>query len=118
MQKATNSRDNTGRVRLASIGVGMIGQVHAKVAARMEECEYVATCDADPSKAGWQHPLTTEQLEISSGDPYPSQLSHFCKVIRGQEEPRTSGEDAQKTLIATRAILESGQTCRPVDIVY
>jgi predicted dehydrogenase len=73
---------------------------------------------ADPSKAGWQHPLTTEQLEISSGDPYPSQLSHFCKVIRGQEEPRTSGQDAQKTLIVTRAILESGQTGRPVDIVY
>jgi predicted dehydrogenase len=73
---------------------------------------------ADPSKAGWQHPITTEHLEISSGDPYPPQLSHFCKVIQGEEEPRTSGEDALKTLIVTQAILESGATGTPVDIVY
>lgn len=73
---------------------------------------------ADSSKAGWQHPITIEQLEIASSDPYPSQLSHFCKVVRGEEEPRTSGEDAQKTLVVTQAILESGQTGRPVEIVY
>ena len=29
-------------VRLASIGVGTIGQLHARLAAQMEECEYVA----------------------------------------------------------------------------
>ena len=27
-----------GKVRLASIGAGMIGQVHAKVLARLDEC--------------------------------------------------------------------------------
>ncbi|TFG61858.1 MAG: Gfo/Idh/MocA family oxidoreductase, partial [Spirochaetales bacterium] len=46
---------------------------------------------ADQSRTGWQYPLTTESLDIKSGDPYPYQLSNFCKVIRGEETPRTSG---------------------------
>ena len=39
------------KVRLASIGAGMIGHVHAGFAATMKECEYVALCDEDPAKA-------------------------------------------------------------------
>jgi len=41
---------NLKRVRLASIGAGMIGHVHAEIASGVEECEYVALCDEDPSK--------------------------------------------------------------------
>ena len=41
------------KVRLASIGAGMIGHVHAQVAAGMHargECEYVALCVAAGTK--------------------------------------------------------------------
>ena len=71
---------------------------------------------ADPTKAGWQHPLSTEQLPIKSQDPYPEQLRHFCRVIRGEEAPRTSGEDALRTLQVTLAVHESGLTHRPVEV--
>jgi len=72
----------------------------------------------DPEKKGWQHPITSEQLDIKSADPYPGQLAHFCKVITREEEPRTSGEDARKTLVATLALHESGMTQKPVQIQY
>jgi len=73
---------------------------------------------ADPAKAGWQHPLTTEHLNIKSSDPYPQQVRHFCKVVKGEEEPRTSGEDALKTLRVTMALHESVERNEPVKIEY
>jgi predicted dehydrogenase len=71
---------------------------------------------ADPKKVGWQHPLTTSRLPIESEDPYPDQLRHFCRVIRGEETPRTTGEDALQTLKVTMAIHESGCTHRPIEV--
>jgi predicted dehydrogenase len=71
---------------------------------------------ADPAKVGWQHPLTTTQLPIKSKDPYPDQLRHFCRVIRGEEPPRTSGEDALRTLQVALAVHESGLSHRPVEV--
>ncbi|MCP4402027.1 MAG: Gfo/Idh/MocA family oxidoreductase [bacterium] len=75
-------------------------------------------CYTDPSKVGWQHPLATEQLDIKSADPYPHQVKHFCKVVKGEEAPRTSGEDGLRTLQVTMAVLESGKTHQPITIVY
>jgi predicted dehydrogenase len=73
---------------------------------------------SDPSKRGWQHALTTERLAIKSRDPYPEQMAHFCRVITGEENPRTSGEDALRSLRVTMAILESGVTHKPVVVEY
>lgn len=73
---------------------------------------------ADPAKMGWQYPLTREHLDIKSRDPYPLQLSHFCRVIQGKEEPRTSGEDALRTLRVVAAINESVATRKPVTVRY
>jgi predicted dehydrogenase len=73
---------------------------------------------ADPSKVGWQHPIKTEQLNVKSADPYPDQLKHFCKVVKGEEQPRTSGEDALRSLQVTRAVLESGETNQPITMKY
>ncbi len=70
----------------------------------------------DPDKAGWQYPLAAEVLDIKSEDPYPGQLKHFCKVILGEETPRTNGEDALQTLKVTMAVAESGRTHRPIDV--
>ncbi|MBT4288366.1 MAG: Gfo/Idh/MocA family oxidoreductase [Deltaproteobacteria bacterium] len=68
--------------------------------------------------AGWQHPITEEQLDIKSDDPYPDQIRHFCRVITGEETPRTSGEDGLRTLQVTMAIHESGMTNLPVTLKY
>jgi len=38
------------KARVASIGVGMIGQVHAQALAKEQACDYVAICDVDASK--------------------------------------------------------------------
>lgn len=73
---------------------------------------------ADPSKMGWQYPLTTEHLDIRSADPYPEQLSHFCKVIRGEETPRTGGEDALRTLRVVSALNESVEKGKSVTVEY
>ena len=73
---------------------------------------------ADPSKMGWQYPLTTERLDIKSSDPYPEQMSHFCRVIRGEEKPRTSGEDALRTLRVISALIESVEKRKPITVEY
>jgi predicted dehydrogenase len=38
------------KVRLASIGTGMIGQVHARALAKLDCCEYTAIADMDPAR--------------------------------------------------------------------
>jgi predicted dehydrogenase len=65
---------------------------------------------ADPQRVGWQHPISTQQLEVSPCDPYVEQLKHFCRVVRGEEQPRTSGEDARRSLAVAMAVRESGAT--------
>lgn len=63
---------------------------------------------------GWQHPITSEQVNVPWVDPYEEQLKHFCRVVQGVETPRTSGEDARKTLEITLAVHKSTQTGQPV----
>ena len=72
----------------------------------------------DSSRMGWQYPLITEHLDIKSSDPYPEQMSHFCRVIRGEEEPRTSGEEALRTLRVTSAISKSVEKRKPITVEY
>ena len=68
------------------------------------------------AKSGWQYPVLTEEIQVGPADPYREQLKHFCHVIRGEEMPRTSGEDAKKTLEVILALLESGERGRPIPI--
>jgi predicted dehydrogenase len=70
----------------------------------------------DPSKAGWQHPLLIEKVEVPWTDTYREQLNHFCRVVAGEETPRTAGEDAKKTLPVTLAILKSAETGQPINL--
>ena len=71
---------------------------------------------ADPSKAGWQHPISMRQVEVPKHDTYVEQMRHFCGVVRGEEEPRTSGEDGRRTLEVIMAVAESGRTNRPIEL--
>jgi predicted dehydrogenase len=64
----------------------------------------------------WGRPLDSETLTVPPGDPLPAQLRHFVRVIRGEEPPRVSGEDATRTLAVTLAIRSaaaSGQAVVP-----
>lgn len=71
---------------------------------------------AEGEPKGWQHPLTVEHLDYSTADPYPRQIAHFCRVIEGLEEPRTTGEDALRTLEVTMALAQSGAENRPIQL--
>jgi predicted dehydrogenase len=69
-----------------------------------------------PDKAGWQYPILAEETEVVRVDPLREQLKHFCKVAKGTESPRTTGEDAKETLRVVLAVLESGETGKPVSL--
>jgi len=67
-----------------------------------------------PSAAGWLQPLQTEEINVQLQDPLVRQIEHFSAVIRGKETPRTSGEDALRTLSVIRAVLDSGNSGKPM----
>ena len=47
---------------------------------------------------------------VGPGLPLNAQMEHFGRVIRGEEEPRTSGADGARTLAATLAVTEASQS--------
>jgi predicted dehydrogenase len=64
----------------------------------------------------WTDPLTRRTLSVTRADPYPRQLHHFARVIRGEEQPVIDGMEGARTLAATLAIAESARTGRPVRV--
>ncbi len=72
----------------------------------------------NPQQAGWQYPLVTEHIHVDHHDPWIRQLNHFCRVISGKEDPRTSGEDALRSLAVAQAILKSGDKQEPVELSH
>jgi len=69
---------------------------------------------SDPAKAGWNYPITEQGYKMVREDPYIKEFSHFCRVVSGKEESRTSGEDGRRTLEVTLAIQRSGETGQPI----
>jgi predicted dehydrogenase len=69
---------------------------------------------AHGSAKGWWEPLMKRTESVPYFSPYSAQLEHFCKVIRGEEEPIINAKDALMTLATTLAILESSETGHPV----
>lgn len=68
----------------------------------------------DAAREGWQWPLTVEQLGVQPVHPLYQEMAHFCAVVRGETQPRTTGEDARRTLEVVLGIMEAGETGRPV----
>jgi predicted dehydrogenase len=64
----------------------------------------------------WTDPLTRRTLNVTRADPYPRQLHHFARVIRGEEKPVIDAMEGARTLAATLAISESAKTGRPVQV--
>ncbi|MCX8117051.1 MAG: Gfo/Idh/MocA family oxidoreductase [Desulfobacterota bacterium] len=71
---------------------------------------------SDPSKVGWNYPITEQGYKVVREDPYVKEFRHFCRVVQGLEEPRISGEDGRRTLEVTLAIQRSGETGQPVQL--
>jgi predicted dehydrogenase len=65
-------------------------------------------------RKGWHAPLNREQLAVPKADPQARQLQHFCRVIRGEEAPRSSGADATRTLAVVAAVQEAARTGKAV----
>ena len=69
-----------------------------------------------PGDSAWEAPLACERLELAAEDPQVRQLRHFCRVVRGEEEPIITGTDATQTLSVTLAVREAAETGRRVDL--
>jgi predicted dehydrogenase len=70
----------------------------------------------DKPDGAWADPLTRRTLPVRNADPYPRQLHHFARVIRGEEPPVIDAAEGARTLAATLAITESAKTGRPVEV--
>jgi predicted dehydrogenase len=70
----------------------------------------------DRPDGGWADPLTRRTLPVRHADPYPRQLHHFARVIRGEESPLIDVAEGTRTLAATLAIAQSAKTGRPVRV--
>ena len=75
---------------------------------RMELWRY-----ADAAHSGWQHPLERSQRPVAAAPPLLAQLEHFCRVIRGEEEPLIDGRDGARSLAVALAVLESSRRRAP-----
>ncbi len=64
---------------------------------------------------GWWEPLMRRAEHVPWSSPFTAQLAHFCKVIRGEEEPVITAADGLLTLATTLAIKESSETGVSVD---
>jgi predicted dehydrogenase len=63
-----------------------------------------------PGAKGWEHPIARETVSVTRANPYAIQLRHFAAVIRGEEQPVTSGPDGARTLAATLAVQRAAQS--------
>jgi predicted dehydrogenase len=57
-----------------------------------------------------KRPMTQHAVGVAHRDPYTEQMHHFVRVIRGEEAPAVTGEDATRTLAATLAVHESARS--------
>ena len=70
----------------------------------------------DPAKEGWQYPTQMDRLSVKPAHPLRLEMSHFCRVIRKEETPRTTARDARKTLEGVLAIMQSRDTGQAVEL--
>lgn len=71
----------------------------------------------DNKSAGWQHPLEKSAYHVPPTDPLVTQLDHFCRVIKGGEEPLIDGRDGTQSLAVALAVLESIRDQTPVEVI-
>ena len=66
----------------------------------------LSTYDANES---WEEPMTSKRIEVPNVDraPFDSQLDHFVRVCKGDEQPSCSGEAGLQALRVCEAVREA-----------
>lgn len=59
------------------------------------------------TEKSWNSELARNRAEVSEGVPFEAQLDHFCKVIRGQEDPSCTAQAGLAALTVCQAIKEA-----------
>lgn len=72
--------------------------------------------DERDGEPGWNSSLHASRLHTTRTNPYVEQLSHFARVVRGQEEPVMSGQDGLRSLAVVDAVIRAASTGRTVEI--
>ena len=70
---------------------------------------------ADPSRKGWEHPMEQSRIAVNAADPLEIQLEHFCRVVRGEEEPVMNAREGVQSLAVAIAVQKSASKGRPID---
>jgi len=70
----------------------------------------------DSSKVGWEFPIFEEEIKVTREDPITRELRHFCKVVAGEEAPRTSAVDGRRTLEVILAVKKSAEAGQPISL--
>lgn len=68
------------------------------------------------AEPGWGSPLQYERLVIETTDPLVRQIRHFCAAVRGEVEPKITGRDAVRTLLAVQAVFEAARTGHTIEL--
>jgi predicted dehydrogenase len=76
---------------------------------RMELWRY-----SDAKQKGWQHPMERTQIAVTSADPLKIQLEHFCRVVRGEDEPVMKARDGAESLAVALAVQQSAAEGKPI----
>ncbi|KAK5079370.1 hypothetical protein LTR64_002207 [Lithohypha guttulata] len=71
---------------------------------------------AEGEERSWSSKLVVEEGGVEEGVPFVSQLKHFLRVGKGEEEPMCSGADGVRALIVCEAIKRSMRDEVPVTI--
>ncbi|MEW5980070.1 MAG: Gfo/Idh/MocA family oxidoreductase [Acidobacteriota bacterium] len=67
-------------------------------------------------KRSWWEPIYVERFQFEFEDPLRLQIRHFCRVIRGQEQPLVSGREGLSSLTLTEAVKEATRTGKLIRI--
>jgi predicted dehydrogenase len=64
----------------------------------------------------WWQPRHRERVPVAASDPLVLQIRHFCRVIRGQEEPLMTGRGGLNTLKVVVSVKEAAASGQVVHI--
>lgn len=64
----------------------------------------------------WWEPIHTERFPVVFEDPLRLQIRHFCRVIRGEEQPLVSGREGLNSLTLVEAVKAAGRTGQQVAV--
>ena len=68
----------------------------------------------DEDGSGWQYPMIKSHNMVAQADALTSQLEHFCRMIRQEEEPIADAREGTRSLSVALAVLESIQRQLPI----